>query len=130
MSVGEYRLFEDAEAALARAGGAPEVSRRQSEDDGGIHDVDTYHYHELEIDVVRGAVSRIRTSGRRLRGPRNFQVGSSRSEVEEQLRRWGVIVHASPDTLDIPECGAPIAYLTLIFSANRIQAIEVAAKGP
>src|SRR5688500_6597521 len=129
--LGSVSLDSTAAATIARLGPALRIARDSSEDDGGMYEVRTYRYDSLEFDEVRGEVDRVLTTSPGPGTPWVVRVGLTRDSVGTLLRIHGVVVRAKRDTLDVADCGAPSAYLTVVFSAqDRVRAVQVATSRP
>ena len=130
-TLGPVALELPAAQALAAAGAPAATARDSSEDDGGMYELATYRYDAFEFDVVRGVVDRVRTWSPTLSTPWKVRVGLSRDSVTRALEHYGVRILDRPDTLDVPDCGAPSAYFTLVFDkSDRVMALELASERP
>jgi len=129
--LGPLTLGTSTERALHQLGRPVAVTHGSSEDNGGSYEVQTYHYPTLEFDVVRTVVDRISTTSPATTSPIGIRVGQSRNDALARLGGVSVLTRGTPDTLDIPDCGAPSAYLTISFNEDqRVLALELAAERP
>lgn len=81
-------LLSEPEDTIQEVLGEPEsISVGWSEDDGGRHDVVTYHYESLEVDAVRGYVDRIYTASNNVSMPSGITPGQTIDEVIAILGR-------------------------------------------
>lgn len=124
-------LDSTAAATIARLGPPITIAQDSSEDDGGMYEVRTYRYDSFEFDDVRGDVDRVLTASPGLVTPWGVRVGLTRDSVGMLLRAHGVTLRDKPDTLDVADCGAPSAYLTVVFSPqNRVRMVQIATSRP
>ena len=130
-TLGSVALGQPVEQAVAAVGAPSTTARDSSEDDGGVYEFTTYRFDAVEFEVVRGVIDRVRTTSPSLKTSWGIHVGLSRDSVARLLATYGIRVPGAPDTLDIADCGAPSAYLTLVFDgSDRVRAVELAAERP
>jgi hypothetical protein len=130
-ALGPILLDTPVAATLSYLGAPRIITRDSSEDDGGKYHLTTYHYDGLEFDEVRGVVDRVLSTSAAHGTPWGVRVGLTRAAVVDSVARFGVVIRATADTVDVPDCGAPSAYLTLMFDhRDRIGAVELAAERP
>ena len=75
------RLWEPEDVAKGKLGEPLRRSEGGGEDDGGQYTEVTYHYEDMEISIVRGAVDRIYTASPRVSMDSGVRVGLSRAEI-------------------------------------------------
>ena len=130
-SLASLRLGKPGTAALQSRPTLTLAARDTSEDDGGYYEIQRYRDGELAVDVVRGSVDRLASTTPSVVTPWGIRVGLTRGEVGRRLAEYAVMVPAHGDTIDVPDCGAPSAYLTLVFdSADRLDSLELALERP
>lgn len=117
-------------------GEAESITVGWSEDDGGRHDVITYHYDGFDVDAVRGSVDRIYTASESVITGSGFTPGQTMNEVVEILGRvprgWAP-AESSFYIVKCPVNGVWMGedYLTLEFDSDKILiSIEYAVSRP
>ncbi len=75
------RLWEPEDAAKGKLGEPLRITEGSGEDDGGQYPEITYHYADMEISIVRGAVDRIFTNTPHVVVEPGLRVGLSRAEI-------------------------------------------------
>lgn len=130
------RLWQSEDTVVTILGRPQSITHGWGEDDGGRYDVKTYHYNDLEIDIVRGNVDRIYTKSSKVRMPSGISVGHTAKQVIQILgrkpRNWQG-THSEFSIVTCPEKGVWIQedYVTLTFDGNGIvQSIDYAANRP
>ncbi len=130
-TLGPVTLNAPTSQALSKLGSPTETVRDSSEDDGGIYQLTTYRYKEFEFDDVRGDVDRVLTNSPSVSSLWGVRPGITRDSVSKLLARYGVRFATSGDTLDVADCGAPSAYLTLAFTpTGAVKSVQIAAERP
>jgi hypothetical protein len=130
------RLWEPEDEAKDKLGAPLRVTEGVGEDDGGRYPETTYHYADMEISIVRGAVDRIYTASPRVSMDSGIRVGLSRAEVIEILGREPRDWQSDEGGFSIvtcPEDGEWVQedYLDLQFDeAGILESIEFSANRP
>ncbi len=75
------RLWEPQDVAKGKLGEPLRITEGSGEDDGGQYTEVTYHYEDMEISIVRGAVDRIFTDTPHVVVEPGLRVGLSRAEI-------------------------------------------------
>jgi len=125
------------ENSIQRLLGEPKsTSVGWGEDDGGRHQVKTYHYEDLEVDAVRGNVDRIYTNSDNVITPFGIRPGQNMRKVLEILggtpRDW-ILTDTTFDLVTCPVDGRWIQedYVTFEFDGNDILiSVEFAVNRP
>ena len=77
----DVRLWEPEDVAKGKLGEPLRITEGSGEDDGGQYTENTYHYADMEISIVRGAVDRIFTDTPHVIVEPGLRVGLSRAEI-------------------------------------------------
>jgi len=130
-SLGSVTLNAPTRQTLGKLGAAIQTLHDSSEDDGGIYQLTTYRYKDLEFDDVRDEVDRVSTASPSVATPWGVKPGITRDSVARLLARYGIHFTNTADTLDVGDCGAPSAYLTVAFTQSGIvKSVQIAAERP
>ena len=132
----DLRLSEPEETIREVLGEPDSISVGWGEDDGGRHDVVTYHYEGFQVDAVRGYVDRIYTASNNVSMPSGITPGQSMDQVVELLGRaprgW-TPVKSSFYIVTCPVDGKWLQedYVTLEFDSEKVLiSIEYATSRP
>jgi len=125
-------LTTDTAGNLAKLGGVLRVTTDSGVDDGGRFERRTFHYPDLEMAVVRGAVDRFTTRAHSLSTPSGLRPGLDVQAVRRVLLKRGVTFKLGADAVDIGGCESfRDAYVTLIFDGTRhVRILEIFAARP
>lgn len=130
------RLWQSEDTVVTILGRPQSITYGWGEDDGGRYDVKTYHYSDVEIDIVRGNVDRIYTKSNKVSMPSGIRVGHTAKQVIQILGRKPRDWQGTRSEFSIvtcPEKGVWIQedYVTLKFDGDgMVQSIEYAANRP
>ena len=123
--------LEAPDSAVRAALGPPSDSARgMTEDDGGTVPVVTYRYAALEVDVVRGVVDRVRTTGRAVEGPLGIRPAMRTDSALARLRARGVRRDATRDTVEVAHCGGASFLVLATDRSGRVVSVEIVAERP
>jgi len=81
------RLWEPEDTAKDKPGESLWITKGSGEDDGGPYSEITYHYADMEVSIVRGAVDRIYTATPGVGMNSGIKVGLAMDQVVEVLGR-------------------------------------------
>ena len=131
----EIALHADGDDALEHLGKWLRLKADSGEDDGGRYERQTYAYRDLEIEVVRGLVTRVATHSPSSTTPSGLRPGLSRESVRRLLLTKGVTSKRIGDTLEIAACSTEeLALEDLIVLAfdrtGHVRAISMSASSP
>jgi hypothetical protein len=130
------RLWKPENTILKTLGKPNSITIGGGEDDGGLYDIKTYKYSDLEIDVVRGDVDRIYTNSSKVSMPSGIRVGHSMKQVIQILGRQPRDWQGTDSEFNIVTC--PVNgkwvqedYVKLRFNKKKILiSIEYSANRP
>lgn len=132
----DVSLWEPEDVAKAKLGAPLRITEGSGEDDGGQYTEITYHYADMEISIVRGAVDRIFTNTPQVVVEPGLRVGLSRVEIIGILGREprnGQSDEAEFSIATYPENGEWIRedYVFMKFDeAGILKSIEYLANRP
>ena len=131
----EIALHADGENALEHLGKWVRIKTDSGEDDGGRYERQTYYFRDIEIEVVRGLVTRVATHSAGTATPSGLRPGLSRDAVRRLLLTKGVTSKQIGDTLEIAACSTEeLALEDLIELAfdrtGRVRAISMSSSSP
>jgi len=131
---GEIALHAD-DGALGHLGKWLHVTTDSGEDDGGRYERKVYFYRDLEIEVVRGLVTRAATHSPRTSTPSGLRPGLSRETVRNLLLNKGVTFKQAGDTLVIVPCSPEDLQLDDVLEvafdrSGRVRAVWMYANRP
>jgi hypothetical protein len=123
------------DGAVGQLGKWLRVTTDSGEDDGGRYERRVYFYRDLEIEVVRGLVTRVTTRSPSTSTPSGLRPGLSREAVRNLLLNKGVTFKQPGDTLVIIPCSPEGLQLDDVMEvafdrSGRVQAILVYANRP
>ena len=129
--LGGAAIDADAEGVVERLGKALRVRRTSGEDDGGRYERLTYYYRPLELDVVRGMLSRIATHVPSTATPSGLHPGLERDSVRRILLSSGVTFKADADELLIEECssGGVAGHLMVLTFDRKGRVLGISMSG-
>ena len=129
------RLWKPENTVLEAVGKPRSITHGGGEDDGGMYDIETYHYDHLQIDIVRGRVDRIYTTSDKVAMPSGIRVGYTMDQVIQILGRKPRDWQGTQSEFNIVTC--PVNgkwvqedYVSLKFSNKVLISIEYVANRP
>ena len=130
------RLWKPEKIVSRMLGKPNSITIGWGEDDGGRHDIRTYHFDHLQIDIVRGKVDRIYTMSNKVAMPSGIRVGYTMDQIIHILGRKPRDWQGTQSGFSIVTC--PVNgkwvqedYVSLKFNTDKVlTSIEYAANRP